>query len=289
MLTKILFIINPLIKKRKKRAILGAIRQFIDTSIIDFRIEFTTYCGHAPVIVRENLDKYDVFVAVGGDGTVNEIGKSLLGTQKILGIIPAGSGNGFARSLGIPLNFSKAIQKINQLQVKTTDTARIANIPFINIAGTGFDAVVAEKFAHFGKRGFMSYFFLAVKEYYSYKSQDYELIADGVKHSFKAFVVVFANSSQFGYNATISPKSEIDDGYLEICILKKFPVFHLPVLAMMLFNNLIDKTKYMEIIRAKKAQLITTSALPGHIDGEPFTMEQSPEVTIVPMSLKVLV
>lgn len=289
MAVKVLFIINSLVKKRKKREIVHAIENLLDTSKIKFHIKFTEYGGHAGDLTRQNFGQYDVFVAVGGDGTVNEIAKNLVGTSKILGIIPAGSGNGFARSLGISVNFSKAVRKINDLQIKMTDTAMLGEIPFINMAGTGFDAVVADKFSHFGKRGFISYFLLSAREFLIYKPLTYKMETDGRIIEFSAFLIEFANATQFGYNAIISPNSALDDGYLEVCILKKFPLLILPGLALMLFSGIIDKTRYMEVIKAKKVILMTNENLPFHIDGEPVHSKPVPVITIVPSSLKVLV
>jgi len=286
MLKRVLFIINPVIRKRKKKKILLGIAHILDKNSFDYKIQFSDFPGHTAEIVRQNIDGFDVFVAAGGDGTINEISKVLVGTEKILGIIPTGSGNGLARHLKIPLNIFDAIKKINQFHIRIIDTVNINEYTFVNVAGIGFDALVAHKFSSSVSRGFFSYSYHVLKEFIRFEPIVISMVADGEKYTKKVLIIAIANSSQFGYNAFISPLSHINDGFFEICCLKKFPVLLFPLLAVRLFTKTIHKSKYFEMVSAKEAKLEHTPFI--HVDGEPLKISEIMEIKINPTSLKVI-
>ena len=253
---KILFIVNPISGPGKQKRIEKWIDEGLDKSKFMSSIIHTTHAGHATELSKKAIeDGVDIIVAIGGDGTVNEVGQTLIGSSTVLGIIPAGSGNGLARHLKIPFNFTKAIDVINKGNVRKIDTATVNDKVFLSVAGIGYDAFVARKFSKAAKRGFISYFRIVSSEYPSYKSKKYELEIDGKKITRRALVVTFANSSQFGNNTSIDPKARIDDGYIDVCIVRRIPLLLIPFYVPLLFTKTFHKTHYIEIIKAKEVKI----------------------------------
>ena len=172
----ILFIVNPISGTRDKGAVQKDIETLTDASQFDYRIAFTEYAGHASVLAREAVENgFDIVVAVGGDGTVNEVARSLVHTPTALGIIPCGSGNGLARHLQIPLDARKAMQIINRATISSLDYGTINAMPFFCTCGVGFDAFVSLKFATGKKRGLLSYIENTLREGLSYKPETYTI------------------------------------------------------------------------------------------------------------------
>lgn len=250
---------------------------------------FTNAPKHATQIAEAAVKRRcDIVVAVGGDGSVNEIGKALVSTDTALAIIPTGSGNGLARHLGIPLEASRAIDVISEGQMKTIDSVQINDQFYFGIAGIGFDAQISWDFAEYGRRGFLSYLLLTLKQFPSYQPRSYELVIDGDKIEKEAFLVSFANGSQFGNGVAIAPEAQIDDGYLDVVVLKKFPKTSLARLVWKLFHHTIHHSRYVETFRCKKVS-IQEPNLRAHIDGEPVFFPDGMKLEVVPSSLKVLV
>ena len=201
MKSKIAFIINPFSGTGKKEDIPSLIKQELDNEVFETEIVFTGYRGHGTELAKEFVEKnFQIVVAVGGDGTVNEVGRSLINTDTSLGIIPIGSGNGLARHLGIPMNLKKAIKQLNHSEPIRMDYGLVNNRPFFCTCGTGFDAYVSTEFAKGKKRGVMSYIEKIITGYFTYKSQNYHLLGEGIDLNSKAFVITFANASQWGNN-----------------------------------------------------------------------------------------
>jgi len=287
---KIIFIINPISGVGRQKKVEKLIEEHLDCSFFDYIIVYTETQYHAVEICKKAAtEKIPFVVIVGGDGTVNEAAKGLIGSETTLGIIPTGSGNGLAHHLNIPLNIADAIEIINYHKTTKIDTASINGKMFVSIAGVGFDALVAHEFAKSKKRGFWSYLRVAVREYILYKPKRYKIIADGKTIICKALLISFANSDQFGYNASIAPKAIIDDGYIDICIFKKVPVFMAPYLASMMFIKKIDETTFMNIIKVKEARIISRKIKVVHIDGDPFEMSRELLLKVNPLSLKIIV
>ncbi|MGE5424270.1 MAG: diacylglycerol/lipid kinase family protein, partial [Syntrophothermus sp.] len=230
-----------------------------------------------------------VVVAVGGDGTVNEIGQALVGTSVAMGIIPAGSGNGLARHLKIPFTFEKAIRVLNQGKIHAIDTATINDRVFLNVAGVGYEAFVAKKFARASKRGFFTYFRIVTNEYPGYKPKKYVLTIDGKKIIRRALTISFANSNQWGNNASVAPQASVDDGYIDLCIIRRIPLLKLPFLVPLLFIRTFHKTHYIEIIRVKEVTIERKKGKSIHFDGDPFQMGEILEMKINPLSLNVII
>lgn len=286
---KVVFIINPKSGIGKKSIVEKEITTEIDTESIDFEIIYTKYRGHAKEIAERFSGKTDAIVAVGGDGTVNEIGSALVGSETALAIIPVGSGNGLARELNIPLRTSQAISVINNMHTRKIDVMKLNAYYSLNVAGVGFDSFISHKFSTAKRRGPLQYMRLITQEFPAYKSQEYTLNIDG--HFFKrnAFLISFANSAQWGNNIRISPNAQVDDGLIDVCIVANFPNYAVPALLVSLLAQAIDKNKYDEIIHAKEVELMNEEPLLGHVDGEPIMIEPHSKISILPLSLNVVV
>jgi len=286
---KILFIVNPFSGVGSHKSIEKHVERALDHRRFEYSIEYTKAPQHATGLTKSAIEnKFDIVVAVGGDGTVNEVAKAIVGTHVILGIVPSGSGNGLARHLNISVFPEKAIQTINKLNVKKIDTALANDRFFINLAGVGFDALVARKFEGQKRRGFLKYFKIAVMEYLHYKPTNFTMVVDGKKIKRKALFISFANSDQFGYNTAIAPQAKIDDGFIDISIVRKVPLWQTAFTATLLFSKQINRSKYIEVLRAKEVQ-VTQEQKIVHLDGEPVKLSENLVVRINPSSLLVLV
>ncbi len=287
---KLLYIINPISGTPRKNNIFEIISQYTDTDLFDFEIIKTQRAGHAFNLAQNAVSaNYDVVVAVGGDGTLNEVGKALVGSNTLMGIIPKGSGNGLARFLKIPLITKKAVKIINSLNYRLMDTVKINECFYLNVAGIGFDAHIAHLFSKSERRGFKIYAKLVLQEFRKYQGQNYQLKIDGRELKLNnVFMLSFANSSQFGNNAHIAPLAEIDDGLIDLCILKKFPDFRSLDIIFKLYSRHLIKSKYYEIHKAKKVEIFSDYDLLGHVDGEPLHFGNKLLIEVVPKSLKVI-
>ncbi|WP_316747016.1 diacylglycerol kinase family lipid kinase [Pedobacter gandavensis] len=287
--SNILFIINPISGGKDKLKIPALIDAHLDRSKFNANYSFTEYVGHASEIAEEAASKnFDVIVAVGGDGTINEIGTKVMQQNKILGILPFGSGNGLSRFLKIPMKTIQAIKVINDFKVRVIDTGRFNDKSFFNMAGMGFDAHISSVFAGNKSRGLSGYLKLGLKEMLNYKPQTYHIYIDGKEYVRTAFVVSVANSSQYGNNAHISPNASITDGLLDVCIIKKFPLFKIPVLAYHMLNGSADQTAMVEIIQGKDIRIVRPVNDAIHIDGEPYFMGKELNISMAPLSLNII-
>lgn len=267
----------------------GLIDLHLDRNKFNANFAFTEYVGHAAEIAEEAANKhFDVIVAVGGDGTINEIGAKVMQQDKILGILPFGSGNGLARFLKIPMNTVKAIKVINDFEVKMIDTATFNDKCFFNMAGMGFDAHISSVFAGNKGRGLTGYLKLGLSEVLNYKPQNYRITIDGKAYMRTAFVISVANSSQYGNNAHIAPTASVTDGLLDVCIIKEFPMYKLPLLAYEMLNSKTDHSKMVEIMKGKNIHISRMKDDAIHIDGEPFFMGREISVSVKPLSLNII-
>ena len=287
-MNKILFIVNPLSVKRKGINLERLIENNLDHASFDYRIIYTEYHNHAAELAETYRSDYRIIVAAGGDGTVNQVSQALVAYDNILGLIPLGSGNGLARDLGIPSNIGKSIKRINLLNTRVIDSGVIGGRHFTNIAGIGFDAEIAHDFAGSVRRGLTGYARSVIRKFFSYKARVYTIRTDRGERSLEAFLISFANTGQYGNNAYISPDAKPDDGLLDICIIKKFPLHMAPVLAAKLFFKNISSSKYIEILRVKKISLVSEQLILGHIDGEPVGFDREVSIEIKEKSLAVL-
>ncbi|MDB5013512.1 MAG: diacylglycerol kinase family lipid kinase [Daejeonella sp.] len=286
---RIQFIINPISGGKSKINFPVLADKYLDTNKFHSTYVFTERIGHASELAITAVNNgIEIIVAVGGDGTINEVASSLVGTNSIMGIIPCGSGNGLARSLGIPLNEKKALVKLNNLNTEQIDSGSVNGKKFFNIAGVGFDAHISAMFAQSITRGLRGYVKTTFQELSNYQSQHYRVYIDGILYEREAFMISIANSSQFGNNAHISPFASLKDGLLDVCIIKPFPMYSFPLMGIQMFNKTAHKSKFVEIIKGKEIKIIRESAAPVHLDGEPENMASELHVTIKPLSLTVL-
>jgi len=267
--TKIVFVINPVSGTQRKENIVTLIHQTLKLSGIQYDIVYTNFAGHATELTKQAIERnYDAVVAVGGDGTINEIAQALIKTKTALAIIPQGSGNGLARHLGIPLDTKEAIKRLLEPTKMLIDAATANGNPFFCTSGIGFDAHVSASFAARNFRGLFGYAYFTIKELFSYKSIIYTLEFDGQQLEREAFLIAFANATQYGNNAYIAPQADIQDGKLDICIVKSFPKIQFFQLAWQVFNKTLPQNKYVETYKTDKVKIIFNKAIPAHIDGE---------------------
>ncbi|HVW94730.1 MAG TPA: diacylglycerol kinase family protein [Mucilaginibacter sp.] len=285
---KALFIINPISGGKKKDGVPELIEKYLDTNQLKPVIVFSDGVAHARQIAKEAVGKFSIVVAVGGDGTVNEIASAIVGTETILGIVPFGSGNGLSRFLHIPMDTQKAIENLVEGKTVTIDSGRLNGQPFFNMAGMGFDAHISEVFSHDKKRGFISYIKTSLREVANYKSQRYCLNIDGKQYEREAFMLSFANSSQYGNDAHISPHASVRDGLLDVCVIKPFPLWRFLELSMRMMTKTADKSKYLEIIKGRHIKVRRDNPGPLHLDGEPQMAGLEADIELLPDSLKVV-
>lgn len=288
---KIVFIINPISGVGKKNIIPPLIEKHLDKNKFDSKIIYTQHRGHGHEIANQHKNEADIIVAVGGDGSVNEIGSALVNSHCALGIIPCGSGNGLARHAEIPLKLDAAIKRLNTSKPVLIDTGTVNEKVFLGTCGFGFDAHVAEKFDQYHKRGFFSYIKLVLREFKSYVAHEFSIETIGKKSVHEAFMLSVANSSQFGNGFTISPLSELTDGKFELVILKPFKGYHAPGIARRFFSKSIHRSKFFDQIYFENTLTISLAAgqeTTLHVDGEPCGKANSFVIKISKSSLKLI-
>ena len=220
----IAFIVNPVSGTKTKNRITKLIRELLNKELFSPTVVTTEYAGHATQLAQQfALEGYYAVIAVGGDGTINEVGKGLCGTNTALGIIPNGSGNGFARHLEISTRMNRAVEMLNNSEVISVDYCTVNDIPFFSTFGVGFDALVAQDFSN-TSRGLKGYIESILKDIFQYKPEQYHLQGEGIDLTTSAFLINFANASQWGYDACIAPKASLQDGWMDVAIVSEFPL-----------------------------------------------------------------
>jgi YegS/Rv2252/BmrU family lipid kinase len=287
---KIYIIINPKSGTSAKQNLPHKIAETFDAHQFDVHIFITGYAGHGYEIARQAIkDKVNYVIAVGGDGTVNEVGSALVGSDVTLGIIPMGSGNGLGRDLNIPIEPKKAMDMILEENVISIDYGTVNDRIFLCTCGVGFDAEVAAKVSGRKNRGSLMYLKNMLETFIQQKPQKYEVICPEGTIKDKAFVVTCANASQYGYNAHIAPHADIQDGMMNVAILKPLSILDVPQTSLQLFTKKIDENSKMIEILTNEATIKREHAGVMHIDGDPVEMGTEIHVKIIPQGLKVLV
>lgn len=287
---KILFIINPISGIGKQKKVEQALETYLDKEKFDYQINYTSYAHHATALsLAAVLKGFDIVVAVGGDGSINDCVKGLVSTGVTLGIIPAGSGNGLARCLNLPLTVESAIKCINNQKSMEMDSIKLNDTVYASIAGVGFDALIAKEFAKTHTRGFQPYLKLVLQHYPQYKQQDYTLIIDGKEITTQALFISFANSTQFGFNTEIAPNAELDDGLIDVVIVKKPPLPLLLWTAQLLFFNQFDKSIYVETHQARHIVVKNNGKIGVNLDGEYTEFNGDLDFSIEEKSLNVII
>ena len=285
----ITFIINPISGTHSKDAMPELIQQTIDAEKFDVDVRLTEYAGHASEIARQCVAQgTDIVVAVGGDGTINEVARSLVHTQTALGIIPCGSGNGLARHLMLPLDIKKALEIINQCHIEAFDYGVINGLPFFCTCGMGFDAFISLKFAEAGKRGPITYVENVLKEGLKYKPETYEIIDDSGTARYKAFLIACANASQYGNNAYIAPGATMKDGQMDVIIMEPFNALDAPQIAADLFMKTLGNNSKIKTFRTKHLHIRRQEPGAIHYDGDPIMTGTDIDVHIEHQGIRIL-
>ncbi len=286
---KIAFIINPISGAKDKCQLPDIINSIAAGKGIKVDIRYTERPNHAAEVTRELIaNGYTRIVAVGGDGTINEIARELIGKDAEMAIIPQGSGNGLARHLRIPLSPQKAVEVALSNASQLIDTASINGTAFFCTAGVGFDALIGNRFAEAKSRGFSTYATITTKEFFSYSPQKYTITVDGVAYTRSAFLITVANASQYGNNAYIAPQADLQDGILDVVVVAKVPLIAGPLFAAKMFLKKIESSQFVETFKGKSITIEREKEDYIHFDGEPGRMGKKMDISILPLSLKVV-
>lgn len=271
---KILAVINPISGTSNKEFMPETIARCIDPDKFDVVVRFTQHASHATLLTEEAIKEgfYGV-IAVGGDGTINEVAAALRDSSTALGIIPCGSGNGLARHLGIPMNVEKALEIINLDNIEALDYCTANDRPFFCTCGVGFDAHVSQKFAEARKRGPLSYIQKTLVEYLKYRCKTYSIEMNDRVVTEKAFVIACGNASQYGNNAFITPRASMHDGLIDVTVIHPFTPLDTAVLGVLLFTRHIDQDTNINTFRTSELTIHRPKPDVMHIDGEPIMMD----------------
>lgn len=286
---KITVIVNPR-AGRGARALPDALSQ-ADGAFFGAEVRFTTRPYEAMDLAKDAAAAgSDIVLAAGGDGTVNEVARGLIGSETSLGILPTGSGNGLGRTLGIPLDPLRALRALATAQVRSIDIGLVNGRPFLNVAGAGFDALVGAAFQRKGgRRGLFGYLELGFRESLSYRAETVCLEAAGERFDGKAFIVAFLNGRQYGAGAVVAPTACLDDGLLDVVVFEETSFLEQLAQVPRLFLGGIQHFRAYRHFAAPSAVLTCERPLRHHRDGEPEEAERHLEVRLSPKALKVLV
>ena len=300
---KLSFIINPKAGDGTcVQTVVPLIKEEFPADRFEVHILQTEHAGHAEILAKESADAgMDMVVAVGGDGTVNEVARALVGRKEVcLGIVPMGSGNGLARHCGIPMNTQNAIRLLAQFHSEEIDCGDLNGHYFFVTAGTGYDAEVSHRFAElgnqedwsnriFGKRGVTNYIRAAVNLLPTYSPKSYHFVV-GWDETFdeKAFLVTVGNADQWGNNAYITPQASLQDGLFTVAIAPPFSIIDVGPMTWELLHKQLDKDSRMHYIQTSHLELSSNEMGWSHVDGEPMLLESPLRFTIHPRSLRII-
>ena len=288
--TKIVFIVNPISGTSDKSHIIKLIPEYLDSRRFDWTIFRTEYRGHAAILAAEACKEgADVVVAVGGDGTVNEVARSLIQTETALGIIPCGSGNGLARHLYIPMKPEGALHVLSDCHIEQLDYGMIDQNPFFCTCGAGFDAFISDCFAKADHRGMFTYIKNTLKEGVKYKPDTYEITIDGERHVYRAFVIACANASQYGNDAYIAPQASMRDGLMDVTIMEPFSLLNGLKIGIQLFKKNITSNNHIRTFRCRHLHIKRSAPGVIHFDGDPKEAGEELDVKIIPQGIRMVV
>lgn len=289
-LKNIVFVVNPKSGTERQKEIGKAVAAHLDPTLYAHEILITQYAGHGAELARNAAaNGAHAVVAVGGDGSVNEIARGLDGTDCILGIIPKGSGNGIARTLNIPLSVADAVKVINSGNTTTIDIGYANDRLFVSNAGVAFDALIAQKFATSHKRGFLVYSWLVAKHLWQYSSRDYTIIADGKELHERAFMVNIANGKYFGYSFRIAPMANCSDGKLELIVVRSFPKILGGLIAMRAMLGDITSSSYVSHHTCSTITISHPQLSAMQVDGDAVPCNSSVTFRTKPLAQRILV
>lgn len=285
-----MIIVNPISGGISKYNVLGIIASHINMQKYEVTMRSTLYAGHATELSANAVKEgFDMVVVVGGDGTVNEVARSLVNTPIALGIIPCGSGNGLARHLRIPMNVRKAVEIINEGIIDTIDSMTVNGIPCFCTAGVGYDAQVSAEYAKDSRRGLLTYVRKAIAGWFKYKPQEYIIETDNLIHKIKAVSVTLANANQWGNEFHIAPKASLKDGLIDVTIINPIKFKNAIKFPFQILSYSVDRNP--DICCFKTGAIIIRRPYNDfiHVDGEPVSTDKNIHITINPQSLKLIV
>lgn len=286
---KATFIVNPISGRSSKESIVGAIAGSVDMDRYEVTIRFTAAPGHATTLASEAVQSgQQLVVAVGGDGTVNEVARALVGTDAVLGIIPCGSGNGLARHLHIPMNPRKAIEILNQGQIRRIDTLTVNGTPCFCTAGVGYDAFVSEEYAKEPTRGLVTYVRKAVENWFDYTPEQYLIETEEGMFSRTALAITCANANQWGNGFHVAPKASLTDGLIDVTIIHPIKPLNALPMPVQILGYSFDKNPGVETFKTSGLTIRRATPAPLHIDGEPQSGTKDITIALRPASLGVL-
>lgn len=287
---RIVFILNPISGAKSKKQVPQVIDECIDKEMYEYVIEETKRAGHATEVARNAVaDGVDIVVAIGGDGTVNEVARAVAGSKTAMAIIPFGSGNGLARHLMIPINVKGAINVINQGVVHALDYGIINGMPFFCTCGMGFDAYISMKFAQAGKRGPLTYLENVLREGLVYKPENYIVEDESGKQEYKAFLISVANASQYGNDAYIAPQASMSDGLMDVIIMERFGVLDAANVSYDMMNKTLDKNPRVRTFRTKHLHIRREKPGVVHYDGDPIITDADIDISIREKGINIVV
>lgn len=285
---KVFFIVNKYSGTGFKPEMENTCRHACHAQDTQCALEYTQAPGHATTLARDAIaEGFQHIIAVGGDGTVNEVAQAVIGSTASMGIIPKGSGNGLARHLHIPVRLEYALKCLFTSKQLAIDTVRINGKLSLNVSGIGFDGYIAERFGTDKQRGFKGYTKLVLNEFNSFQEFDATIGTGGSAISKKAFVIAIANSSQYGNNARIAPAASVCDGLLDLGIVRKFPMYRVDFIYSF-FSGTIEQSAYYETIQVRNTTIKLNEAMSYHIDGEPGGKADQFTIELAPASLNML-
>jgi diacylglycerol kinase (ATP) len=260
----------------------------------DFEVRVTAGPGDARRFAEEAASAgAETVLAIGGDGTANETAWGLLGTSTALGLVPRGSGNGLARTLDIPLTPDRALATLAEAVPRAMDVGMVNGRPFLNIAGSGFDAQVGVDFHEHGRRGgrrgVFTYVRLSLRRALSYRAESVVLVAGEQRFDGRALLVAFVNGRQYGGGAKLVPGARLDDGLLDVVVIDDAPWLELAWMAPRLFLGGIERCRRYRHFAAASVVVTAATRMPNHRDGEPEESSDRLEVSVAPRALKILV
>ena len=284
------FILNPVSGKNKTSV--QDKTACIKATFPHAEVVVTQAPGHATELARDAAaHNFKAVIAVGGDGTLNEAACGLVNTLTPLGVIPTGSGNGFARELGMALSFKKAVNQLRRMGVAPCDIGRANGKLFLNVAGVGLEAEIAWQFMEHGKnglRGKWPYFKLGAQLVFSYRPLPFEMFCDDKKSFLCPLTLTFANGKQYGSNFKIAPQASLHDGLLDMVEVQDLPKWKLAAALPSFFSGKQPPFDAVKTTRIKHVRLVREGTFPFHIDGEPHQAQNSLEITVEPEALKIL-
>ncbi|NIV92321.1 YegS/Rv2252/BmrU family lipid kinase [candidate division KSB1 bacterium] len=287
---KIKIIVNPVAgARRDQRRMIDSIKSFFSDIGSNYELCFTSRRGEGLEFAQNAVEeKVDAVIVVGGDGTINEVGSALVNTDVVIGIIPCGSGNGLARTLGIPAEAVAACKLVMNGQIVSIDVGKVNDGFFFLVAGVGFDALVGKKFDEMPTRGPLPYFYLSVKEFLTYKPEEIAIHFDERSLQVRPFVIAVANGQQYGNNALIAPGAKLNDGLLDLCIVHRLSVLQLPEALPKLFKGKIESYSDAEFHKTQNLVIERQQSDYVNIDGEPVLEAPVVKVSMLPKALKIV-